>query len=144
MQKIICGEDSIKHISKILQSVDCKKFLLVCDSSYQYLNIKEGIDGLPFERTVFNGFTSNPLYEDVCRGVELFNQESCDTIVAVGGGSSIDVAKCVKLYCKMDTSQNYLTQEYRDTSVPLIAIPTTAGTGSESTKYAVIYYEGKK
>ena len=144
MQKIICGSDSIKQVSSILQNFGCSKFLLVCDSSYPFLNIKEQIDSLPFERVVFNGFTSNPLYEDVCRGVELFNREGCDTIVAVGGGSAIDVAKCVKLYSKMDSSKNYITQEYTDTGIPLIAIPTTAGTGSESTRYAVIYFEGKK
>ena len=74
----------------------------------------------------------------------MFNDHHCDSIVAIGGGSTIDVAKCIKLYCKMDTAQNYLQQECVDSGVPLIAIPTTAGTGSESTRYAVIYFEGKK
>jgi alcohol dehydrogenase class IV len=93
---------------------------------------------------IFNQFSSNPLYEDVCKGVKLFNANHCDTIVAVGGGSTIDVAKCIKLYCKMDPDRNYLQQEYTDSGIPLIAVPTTAGTGSESTRYAVIYFEGKK
>ena len=92
----------------------------------------------------FSDFTPNPLYEDVCKGVELFNAEECDTILAVGGGSSLDVAKCIKLYCRMSKDTLYLDQEYKDTGVKLIAIPTTAGTGSESTRYAVIYYDGKK
>ncbi len=143
-QKIISGFGSVSEIENILRYIGCKKILLVCDDSYPYLNIKEIIDALPFERAIFSGFTSNPLYEDVCRGVELFQREECDAIVAVGGGSSIDVAKCIKLYCKMDSAVNYLTQEYADTGVPLIVIPTTAGTGSESTRYAVIYFEGKK
>ena len=92
----------------------------------------------------FDQFTPNPLYEDVCKGVELFRSERCDTILAVGGGSSIDVAKCIKLYCRMSSDKLYLEQEYKDTGVKLIAVPTTAGTGSESTRYAVIYYDGKK
>ena len=139
MQIIYSG---IKHLSEALK--DSKKVLLVCDSSFPFLNIKEDIEGIALPYTIFNDFTPNPLYEDVCKGIKLFNAKECDTIIAVGGGSSIDVAKCIKLYCKMSDDRLYLEQEYKDTGVKLIAIPTTAGTGSESTRYAVIYYDGKK
>lgn len=118
--------------------------MLVCDSSFQHLTIKDFFDNLTDPHVVFNQFSSNPLYEDVCKGVALFNAEKCDTLIAVGGGSTIDVAKCIKLYCRMDHSRNYLEQECCNSGVPLVAIPTTAGTGSESTKYAVIYYDNKK
>ena len=120
------------------------KALLVCDSSYPYLNIKERIEQLDIPMVKFSDFTSNPLYEDVCKGVDLFNSEKCDVIIAIGGGSTIDVAKCIKLFCKLSKDRLYIDQEFRDSSVCLVAIPTTAGTGSESTRYAVIYYEGKK
>lgn len=120
------------------------KVLLVCDSSFPYLNIKANIEAMDVPYVVFSDFTPNPLYEDVCKGVDLFNITKCDAILAVGGGSSMDVAKCIKLYCRMDKDILYLDQEYKDTGVKLIAIPTTAGTGSESTRYAVIYYDGKK
>ena len=139
MQIIYSG---IKHLSEALKN--SKKVLLVCDSSFPFLNIKEDIEGIALPYTIFNDFTPNPLYEDVCKGIKLFNAKECDTIIAVGGGSSIDVAKCIKLYCKMSDDRLYLEQEYKDTGVKLIAIPTTAGTGSESTRYAVIYYDGKK
>mgnify|MGYP005806294191 CR=1 FL=1 len=92
----------------------------------------------------FTGFGSNPLYEDVCKGVDLFNQNDCDAIIAVGGGSAIDVAKCIKFFCRMDKGINYLQQEKKDTNIPLIAVPATAGTGSESTQHAVIYFDGEK
>jgi alcohol dehydrogenase class IV len=65
-------------------------------------------------------------------------------IVAVGGGSAIDVAKCIKLFCRMNPSVNFLRQTLCNTGIPLIAIPTTAGTGSESTRHAVIYFNGVK
>lgn len=137
MQHILQG---YSNIDTVLREIGSKHYMLVCDSSFPYLSIKDA-----FSPTVtFDQFTPNPLYEDVCKGVELFNQHHCDAIVAIGGGSTIDVAKCIKLYCKMDSNQNYLQQEYRDSGVPLIAVPTTAGTGSESTRYAVIYFEGKK
>lgn len=136
-QKILAGA---QNIELALKEINSRNYMLVCDLSFPFLPIKDMF------RTdvVFNQFSSNPLYEDVCKGVELFNANRCDTIVAVGGGSTIDVAKCIKLYCKMDPNQNYLQQEYRDCGVPLIAVPTTAGTGSESTRYAVIYFEGTK
>ena len=139
MQTIYNG---IENLSKVLEN--CRKVLLVCDSSFPFLSIRKDIEGVSIPYVVFDQFTPNPLYEDVVKGVDLFNAEHCDTILAVGGGSSMDVAKCIKLYCKMPKGKLYLEQEYRDTGVKLIAIPTTAGTGSESTRYAVIYYDGKK
>lgn len=139
MQKIYQG---INHLQEALE--DSKKVLLVCDSSFPFLSIKDDIENMGTPYVIFNDFTPNPLYEDVCKGVDLFQITKCDTILAVGGGSSLDVAKCIKLYCQMAKDDLYLNQEYKDTGVKLIAIPTTAGTGSESTRYAVIYYDGKK
>lgn len=139
MQKIFNG---INNLGKALEG--STKVLLVCDSSFPFLSIKDNIEHMDVPYVLFNDFTPNPLYEDVCKGVDLFQITKCDTILAVGGGSSLDVAKCIKLYCQMDKDKLYLEQEYRDTGVKLIAIPTTAGTGSESTRYAVIYYDGKK
>lgn len=141
MQEIV---EEINNIGIILKKLEVKKIFLVIDASYNFLNIKNDIERLDVEKVVFDGFTPNPLYEDVCKGVKLFNSQGCEAIIAVGGGSSIDVAKCIKLYCKMDHSRNYLQQECFDSKVPIIAVPTTAGTGSESTRYAVIYFEGKK
>jgi len=143
-QKIIETLDVYFSLTKILSEAGTKKYLLVCDSSFPYLCIKEDIERLNFPRAVFSEFTPNPQYEEVCAGVDFFRSEDCDTIVAVGGGSAIDVAKCIKLFAKMDPNVNYLKQEFCDTNIPLIAIPTTAGTGSESTRFAVIYYEGSK
>ena len=140
MKQIIYN--GIEHLQEALEG--STKVLLVCDSSFPFLSIKDAIEDMGIPHVVFNQFTPNPLYDDVCKGVDIFNITQCDTILAVGGGSSLDVAKCIKLYCKMSKDKFYLEQEYIDTGVKLIAIPTTAGTGSESTRYAVIYYDGKK
>lgn len=140
-QTLASGIDSLPEI---LSHIGATKVMLVVDTSFPYLSIREKVAQMAVPYIVFDHFGSNPLYEDVCLGVNSFNEERCDAIVAVGGGSTIDVAKCIKLYCHMDPATNYLRQEAADSGIPLVAIPTTAGTGSESTRFAVIYYDGKK
>lgn len=149
VQKIING---IVNLPAILDEVGCEKMFLVVDSSYPFLNIKDAIDTLPVkERVVFSDFTPNPLYEQVCNGIELLKTSHCDTILAVGGGSAIDVAKCIKLAVLAQEGNAAIIPPLVSTRVacdgamlPFIAIPTTAGTGSESTHNAVMYYEGAK
>lgn len=149
MQKIING---IAQLPEILKEVGCKKLFLVVDSSYPFLNIKDAIEALPVaEKISFSDFTPNPLYEQVCKGIELLKSSNCDTILAVGGGSAIDVAKCIKLAILAKEGNDAIIPpvvntrvECDGTKLPMIAIPTTAGTGSESTHNAVMYYEGAK
>lgn len=148
-QKIING---IANLPTVLKEVGCKKLFLVVDSSYPFLNIKDAIEALPVkERVMFSDFTPNPSYEQVCNGIELLKSSICDTILAVGGGSAIDVAKCIKLAVLAEEGNAAIIPPLVSTRVacdgaklPFIAIPTTAGTGSESTHNAVMYYEGAK
>lgn len=139
MQTILFGINNLKEVLD-----GASKVLVVCDSSFPHLNIKDDVESLPVPKVFFDDFSSNPQYESVREGVNVFNLEHCDTILAVGGGSAIDVAKCIKLYCKMPEDEMFLNQPYQDSGIKLIAVPTTAGTGSESTRFAVIYYEGRK
>lgn len=148
MQKTIQG---IEKIEGLLKTIGCRNIFMVIDSSYQFLNIKDRIERIALKKTRFSDFTPNPLYEDVCKGIDLFNKEKCDAILAVGGGSSIDVAKCIKLAVLAKEGRDSLipplVSKHLDIdggTLPFIAIPTTAGTGSESTHNAVMYYQGAK
>lgn len=145
-QIILNGIDSLADLLK-----DSKKVFLVCDSSYPFLNIKEDIEALSFPHVMFSEFTPNPRYEEVCKGIDLFQITKCDTLLAVGGGSAIDVAKCIKLAVLAKEGNAAIIPPLVNTRVecdgaklPFIVIPTTAGTGSESTHNAVMYYEGAK
>lgn len=129
-------------IKPLIELLKNKNILLVCGNSFDNLEFADCIKALNPVR--FSAFSPNPVYEDVCAGVDLFRSQKCDAILAIGGGSSMDVAKCIKLFSTMDPSTNYLKQEYKENPVTLAAIPTTAGTGSESTRHAVIYYQGEK
>lgn len=132
----------LKRLDGLQDFLAGHRFLLVHGKSFDGLGVSEVFDSLPHAE--FIDFSPNPLYEQVVEGVKAFNEDSCDMIVAVGGGSAIDVAKCIKLYCRMDPLADFLSQTPCDTGIPLIAIPTTAGTGSESTRHAVIYRDGIK
>lgn len=146
MQKILFG---IENLPKVLEGAT--KVFLVCDSSFPFLNIKENIENMGVPHVIFSDFTPNPLYEQVCKGIDLFQITKCDTILAVGGGSAIDVAKCIKLAVLAKEGNDAIIPplvnkrvECDGKQLPFIAIPTTAGTGSESTHNAVMYYEGAK
>ncbi len=149
MQKIVNG---IERLSEILKEIGCKRLFLVVDSSYPFLNIKDAIEALPvMEMVTFSNFTPNPLYEQVCEGVEMLKASQCEAILAVGGGSAIDVAKCIKLAVLAKEGNAAIIPPLVSqrlpidgNKIPFIAIPTTAGTGSESTHNAVMYYEGSK
>ena len=150
-QRIITARDNYIEFDQWIQENGCKKILMVCDGSIWYMDgfnkHLEEVEKTGVEMIGFRDFQPNPLYESVVKGVELFNDEKCDSIMAVGGGSAMDVAKCIKLYSNLPgdgTDGAWLKAEIVPNSIPFIAMPTTAGTGSEATRYAVIYYNDAK
>lgn len=84
----------------------------------------------------FTGFSVNPKLEEAQIGFDLFKNSKSSIIIAVGGGSVIDTAKIIKYLAIKENRDN--------SSIPFIAIPTTAGTGSEATHFAVVYINGEK
>lgn len=145
---MIIASENYKELDEYIKENKAKTILLVCDIALPFLKISKYFDALEERMGVrvvkFDDFKPNPQYESVVAGVEVFKKNNCDLIMAVGGGSCIDVAKCIKLYSNMDPDQNYLKQEIVPNDIKLLAVPTTAGTGSEATRYAAIYYQGAK
>lgn len=128
-----------------------KCVMLVCGKSIQRQTVNSYLEELPSHMGVklvrFMDFQPNPRYESVVEGVRLFREEQCDGIIAVGGGSAMDVAKCIKLYASLPgNGENgaWLKETVTANDFPFLAMPTTSGTGSEATRYAVIYYDGAK
>lgn len=143
-QEIISNQESLEVLKEISVKHNIQRFMLVCDSAFENLSTYAEYNSIENIIVKFNGFSPNPLYDEVCEGVKLFKKENCDAILAIGGGSAIDTAKCIKAFSQMSEDGLYLKQTFTENKIPLIAIPTTAGTGSESTRYAVCYYQGEK
>ena len=144
-QIILSSKDNYLELSNYIKNNNISNIFVVCLKSIKKLNIYKYLEKLDNVKiTYFNDFNPNPTYESVCNGVELFKQSGSNYIFAIGGGSAMDVAKCIKLYSTLDSNDNYLKQKLEKNDVNLLAVPTTAGTGSEATKYAVIYYNGEK
>lgn len=131
-----------KEVKNILDTV--KNVLIVCDSFLVGSSFINDLGNMFKNHFVFSNFKPNPLYEDVVEGIKIFRENNCEAIIAVGGGSAIDTAKCIKLFSNLSDDELYFKQEYKDNDIVLIAIPTTCGTGSEATRFAVIYYNNEK
>lgn len=125
-----------------------KQIFLVCGKSieklriYDHLKFLKDFDGIEIVR--FSAFSPNPEYDDIVEGVKLFRKSNCRLIFAVGGGSAIDTAKCIKAFSGMNDDKDYISQEILPSKIKLVAMPTTAGSGSEATRFAVLYYKGEK
>ena len=150
-QKVLEANGQYYVLDNWFAENNVKCAMLVCGKSIYRLAINSYIENIPERLGVkivrFMDFQPNPLYENVCSGVELFQREACDAVIAVGGGSAIDVAKCIKLYANNPgdgRSGAWLREKSIPNSIPFLAMPTTSGTGSEATRYAVVYYAGSK
>ncbi len=136
-------DNHYENIAAHLQQAGVQRPLIVCSKSARKLFIGDYLAALN-NALFFDAFTPNPQYDDVMAGVEFFRVHQCDGLISVGGGSAIDVAKGIKLFCQMDPGVFCLEQPLTDTGVFHLAIPTTAGTGSEANRFAVMYHQGVK
>ena len=144
-QKIITSEHDYMELDDWLRGKE--RTLLVCDASLPFLEIRRFFDGRAGKFVRFDDFQPNPLYASVVKGVSVYREQGCDSIMAVGGGSAMDVAKCIKLYAGLPgdgADGGWLSADPVSNDIQFLAVPTTAGTGSEATRYAVIYYDGVK
>ncbi len=148
-QKEYLGIGSAKYVEKILELKSPKKIFLVSGkTSYAGSGAEKTLKPF-FEKysiTHFTDFSSDPMLEYILNGLELF-KDGYDLVVAIGGGSAIDVAKSINiLSAQKGNPLEYIKnkKKIKHKGKPLIAIPTTAGSGSEATHFAVVYIDKVK
>lgn len=145
MTKILSGIGSLSQLSDIRAAFDAKTVMLVTGkASYAASGAKSIVDAALQDDTVvqFSDFDVNPKIEDAERGVALAKDAGVDLIVGVGGGSVMDMAKLIKAFYTAPEKSKELTKgelAMTDPGIPMVLVPTTAGSGSEATHFAVVY-----
>lgn len=138
------GKGASERVADTVKGLNCRNPLLVTDKvmvelgySAAIVNILEtaGITVVVFSDTV-----PEPTVASISRGVDAFNTQPYDCIIALGGGSPIDSAKAIAILGKHGGQmKDYKFPRVVDEAgIPIIAIPTTAGTGSEVTRFTII------
>lgn len=147
--KPIAGLPSLWSLRQLYEN---KRVLLITGrQSYEASGAKASIGSIFSSSQAvlhFNDFEVNPKIEDAVRGANLARQFEAELIFAVGGGSVLDMAKLIKAFYSCDDKQAVELVKgkaaFIDSELPIVAVPTTAGSGSEATHFSVVYIDGKK
>ncbi|WP_114325272.1 iron-containing alcohol dehydrogenase [Candidatus Colwellia aromaticivorans] len=138
------GEGASQEIASILASLNCHKPLIITDKMMVELGyVKKVVDLLTQQKIfcdVFDQTVPEPTVSSIMEGVKQVRSGDYDVIIAIGGGSPIDSAKAIAILGKYGGEmQDYkFPRQVNEAGLPLIAIPTTAGTGSEVTRFTII------
>jgi alcohol dehydrogenase class IV len=141
--RLIFGQGKLALIGQEVSQLG-KRALLVTYPSRSLATVVEQVIGLLQQHDVstvlYAEATANPTHTLVNRGSELARREGCDVVIGLGGGSPMDTAKAIAVAAPQNTDiWNIVEGEpITSQSLPVVAVPTTAGSGSEATFYAVI------
>ena len=143
------GENRIKDISLACKTLNIKRPLLVTDSDLANSEIvKKTLEHLNISAEIYSNVKGNPTGTNVIDGVNFYKKKNCDGVIAFGGGSGLDVGKAIAFMSGQtlsiwefeDIGDNW-KKANSDNIAPIIAVPTTAGTGSETGRASVILNE---
>ena len=143
------GENRCKDLNTACENLHIINPLFVTDKDLINLSmVKSIISHLKkkfHKLSLFSNFSGNPIGENVDEGVKVFNENKCDGIIAFGGGSGLDVGKAIAFMSgqsrpiwDFEDIGDYWTRADESKILPIIAVPTTAGTGSETGRASAI------
>lgn len=141
-KRVIIGENALLESMEVIKKLG-KKALVVCgkvmtkNGTVSKLTDLLEENGVGFH--VYNDITGEPTDIMIEKGVKVYKESSCDFCIGIGGGSPLDSAKAISAMVALEGKiSDYMGQEIKGEFSPLVLIPTTAGTGSETTKFTVI------
>ncbi len=144
---IIFGAGSLAELPDRLGRMGVRRPLVVTDPGLLQTDAYQRFERVSQGRwPVFSGVHPNPIEEDVEAALEAYMKEGADSVIALGGGSALDVGKIVRLRIKRPnrTLRQFNFDDDWSGLPPCVTIPTTAGTGSEVGRSSVIIIDGKK
>lgn len=138
------------QLTEVLATLGCRSLFLVADPVAYVASGAAGRLTPVFTGhrvTLFQDFDPNPKLEHLAEGLQRFRAQPGDVVLAIGGGTAIDLAKLIAWAAPRNEPLRDLVRGSglaAQSALPLIAVPTTAGTGSEATQFAVLYVDGQK
>src|SRR5438270_445226 len=152
--RIVHGRGAIRELPQELKRVSARNVLVVTDKGILQAGLLGPVTALldqsGLRHSVFSNFDPNPTDADALRGIEAYRSAGADAIVAIGGGASLDMGKAIRLlvhhqpplarYDDAKGGDKFITEK----QPPFIAVPTTAGTGSEVGRSTVLVIDGMK
>ena len=139
---IITGKGALDEAKGYIKSYG-KKALIVTGKhvvkSTMMQSLRDILDGIEVQYSIFDGITGEPTDCMIEEGIKLYKDSDCDFLIGIGGGSPLDSAKAIgAMITNPGTIADYNGKEIPNKIPPVVAIPTTAGTGSEATKFTII------
>jgi alcohol dehydrogenase class IV len=141
---LVFGSGAAGQIGEESRKLGGKKGLIITDEVLLKLGALEGVgqalSQAEIQFAVYSGVFTEPTVGFVLEGVRSYRESDCDFLLAVGGGSAIDTAKAISVMATNGGAiEDYQgANKVREPGAPLIAVPTTAGTGSEVTQFTII------
>lgn len=141
--RVLMGENCIFNNKELFKPLG-KKALIVTGRQSAKINgsesdIKKALDAVGIAYLVFDQVMSNPTVACAYEGAKIARETQADFIIGVGGGSPMDAAKAIALLAAQEIQEDYLfSGNYSNQVLPLVLVPTTAGTGSEVTQYSIL------
>jgi alcohol dehydrogenase len=139
--KLITGQSALQYLVQAIEQFKIQKPLIVTDQGVvKSGTIQHVLDLLTVEYSIFDAVKPEPELEQVQESIDVYHAQQCDAVLAVGGGSALDIAKCVAALAGQvgDIYEFVGTDKIKSRDIPLIVIPTTSGTGSEVTNIAIL------
>lgn len=137
--KIVFKIEAVKLAALQIQSFGKKPLIVTGASSAIASGAQQDVTALFADYQIYAEIKENPELDSIMRGAEVFTQSGCDFIIGIGGGSPLDAAKAISVAAanQLNLDQLYSTELFQK-AYPIVAIPTTSGTGSEVTQFSVL------